>query len=161
MRAHHDRRSDIRRSTILVTSNSLAFVQIVGDMVSSSRFTVAIMMPAEPAWLSLTRTQPVLVICDAGVPQDSVRRLITETLARRLPLLMLGMTEEQESARERRLPTGVAWLPFPLARDVFESAIDELLTPARTVGRRFVLASAGVTVQAGFVTRTVDGTTPL
>lgn len=161
MRAHHDRRSDIRRSTILVTSHSLAFVQIVGDMVSSGRFTVATMMPAEPAWLSLIRTQPVLVICDGGVPEERVRRLITETLARRLPLLLLGMTEEQESARERRLPPGVAWLPFPLARDVFESAIDELLTPARTVGRQFVLASAGLTVQAGFVMRTVDGTAPL
>jgi hypothetical protein len=109
----------------------------------------------------VTRTQPVLVICDAGGREDSARRLIAETLARRLPLLLLGMTEEHASDQCRSLPTGVAWLQFPLARDVFQAAIDELLARPSAVGRQLVRSGAGVAIEVGVVTRTLDGTSPM
>jgi CheY-like chemotaxis protein len=161
MSGSDNRRSDRRRSTILVTSPSPAFAEIVGEMVRSGGFRFAATRPAESASLSVTRTQPVLVICDAGGPEDSVRRLIAETLARRLPLLLLGMTEEHASDRGRSLPIGVAWLQFPLARDVFQSAVDELLAGTSTVGGQFVLSGAGVAIEVGVVTHSLDGTSPM
>lgn len=161
MSGSDNRRSDSRRSTILVTSPNPAFAEIVGEMVRSGGFRFATTRQAESASLSVTRTQPVLVICDVGGPDESVRRLIAETLARRLPLLLLGLAEEHASDRGRSLPIGVAWLQFPLARNVFQSAIDELLAATSTVGRRLVLPGAGVPIEVGAVTHTLDGTPPM
>lgn len=150
-------RSESRRGTVLVISLSSAFVEIVSDMLTEGGFEVATAMSAEPAWLSVTRTQPMLVICDANSPDEMVGRVVPETIVRRLPLLMLGMTDRQKSARAGMLPTaGITWLEFPLARDAFQAAIDELVTPPPSVGRNVTLSGAGVTVEAGFVMRSLD-----
>jgi DNA-binding NtrC family response regulator len=158
---HNDnRRSDGRRGTVLVISLSSAFVEIVGDMLVDSGFALATATSAEPAWLSVTRTQPVLVICDGNSPDEMVGRLTPETIVRRLPLLMLGMSDRQKSARAGIMPTaGITWLQFPLSRSAFQAAIDELLAPRPAVSRYVELSGAGVTLDAGFVIRALDEAT--
>ena len=159
--SHNDnRRSDGRRGTVLVISLSSAFVEIVGDMLVDSGFTLATSMSAEPASLSVTRTQPVLVICDGSLPDEMVGRLIPETIGRRLPLLMLGMSDQQKSARAGSVPiAGITWLEFPLSRAAFQAAIDALLAPRPVAGRSIALSGAGVTLDAGFVIRALDEAT--
>jgi DNA-binding NtrC family response regulator len=160
MSQNDNRRSDGRRGTVLVISLSSAFVEIVGDMLVDSGFELATAMSAEPAWLSVTRTQPVLVICDANSPDEMVGRLTPETIVRRLPLLMLGMSDRQKSARAGIIPTaGITWLQFPLSRATFQAAIEELLTPRPAVSRYVELSGAGVTLDAGFVIRALDEAT--
>lgn len=147
----HRRNDDSRRNTILVASLSPAFTEIVGEMLASGGFTFATMMQAEPGWLSLTRTRPALVMCDATGPEDGVRRLIAEAFARGLPVLLLGMTEEQQSVRGRHVPSAVVWLPFPLARVDFQASIEKLLMATPASDHQFVLSGAGVTLQGGLV----------
>ncbi|HEV8216124.1 MAG TPA: hypothetical protein VGP95_09830 [Gemmatimonadaceae bacterium] len=160
MSQNDDRRSDGRRGTVLVISLSSAFVEIVGDMLIDSGFELATAMSAEPSWLSVQRTQPVLVICDGSSQEETVGRLIPETIVRRLPLLMLGMSDRRKLARAGNIPTtGVAWLQFPLSRAAFQSAIDELVTPPPAVGRYVALSGAGVTLDTGFVIRALDEAT--
>ena len=148
------------RGTILVASRSPAFLEIVGEMIIDCGFFVATPAQTEAAWLSVTRTRPALVISDTGEPAEYVKELIAESLARRIPLLVLGMTDDQPSAHVGSLPHGIAWLPFPLARGVFQTAIDGLLNPAHVVARHFVLEGAGVAIDAGFVTHTLDDMPP-
>ena len=136
------------RSIILVASRSPAFVEIVSDMVIDNGFEVVTPADAEPAWLSVTRTQPVLVICDCVEPSGNVKRLIAEVVSRQLPLLMLGTTDEQEATRVESLPHFIRWLQFPLARDVFQTAIATLLKPAHDSGERVVLSGAGAATEA-------------
>jgi len=160
MSQNDNRRSDGRRGTVLVISPSSAFVEIVGDMLIDSGFELATAMSAEPAWLSVTRTQPVLVICDGSSQEETVGRLLPETIVRRVPLMMLGMSDRQKSARAGSVSTaGIAWLQFPLSRDAFQSAIDELVTPLPPVGRYVALSGAGVTLEAAFVVRALDEAT--
>jgi DNA-binding response OmpR family regulator len=148
------------RGTILVASRSPAFLDIVGEMILDCGFFVATPAQTEAAWLSVTRTRPALVISDTGEPAEYVKELIAESLARRIPLLVLGMADDQASARVGSLPHGIAWLPFPLARGALQSAIDGLLNPAPVVAHHVVLAGAGVEIDAGFATRTLDDLPP-
>jgi DNA-binding NtrC family response regulator len=157
MNRRENARSESRGDTVLVISLSSVFVEIVGRMLIEGGFEPATAMPAEPAWRSVARTRPTLVICDGNSPDEMVGQLIPETIVRRLPLLMLGMTDRQKSARAGSMPTaGITWLQFPLARDAFQSAIDELLTPLASVSRHITLAGAGATMDAGFVVRSLD-----
>ena len=148
------------RGTILVASRSPAFLEIVGEMIIDGGFRVATPAQTEAAWVSITRTRPALVISDTGEPAEYVKELIAESGARRIPLLVLGMADDQAPARVGSLPHGIAWLPFPLARGVFQTAIDGLLNPAPVVARHVVLAGAGVTIDAGFAARTLDDLMP-
>jgi len=147
------------RGTILVASRSPAFLEIVGEMIIGCGFAVATPAPAEAAWLSVTRTRPALVISDTGEPAEYVKDLVAESLARHIPLLVLGTTDDQASARGS-FPHGIAWLPFPLARGVLQTAIDGLLNPAPVVARHVVLTGAGVEIEAGFAARTLDELPP-
>ena len=54
------------RGTVLVASGSSLFMNIVGDMLVDCGFTAAFPAESEAASLSVTRTQPALVICDSG-----------------------------------------------------------------------------------------------
>ena len=131
----------VNRGTVLVASTSSAFVDVVGEMIADCGFTLAAPVESEAPWLSLTRTQPVLVICDCNGPTTSVKRLIAEVVARRLPLLMTAALDE-DHAGATILPDRVAWLAFPIALEAFRAAIDALLVPARI----FEETSAGTPV---------------
>lgn len=146
-----------RRRVVLIGSASSVFVDIIAEMVRECGFEATQPARAEPPWLSVTRTQPALVICDCARPELNVKRLVVETAAHRLPLLIVAAPEEQAEARTWPLPDHVAWLQFPLARDQFRTTIDDVMTVRRTVMQRsLVLNGAGLTIAAGLTAKTLD-----
>jgi DNA-binding response OmpR family regulator len=143
MNRHVDGSMD-SRGTVLVASDSSTFINIVGDMLVDGGFTVAFPAESEAAWLSVTRTQPALVICDSGVSQASLKRLIAEVAARRLPLLMAWSREEHdEYAQGLVLPDRVEWLAFPIHHDEFLATIDGLVPRVTGAVQRLRLTATG------------------
>ena len=144
------------RGTVLVASGSTLFTNIVGGMLAECGFEVAYPAESEAAWLSVTRTQPALVICDSGVPAANIKRLIAEVCARRLPLLMAWpQAEHDEHARDVVLPNRVAWLTFPIDNDAFRTTIDGLL-PVMGPVQRLTLTVAGAKVEAATAPRSFE-----
>ncbi len=144
------------RNVVLIGSGSSVFIDIVADMIGECGFEVTTPAPTEPPWLSVTRTQPVLVICDGMGPELNTKRLIVEAVARGLPLLIVAALHEEVTARVGPLSDRVAWLEFPIARDRFRTTIDGLMIPRRTIIRRnLTLKGAGVTIEAGITARTL------
>ena len=129
-------RSRDGRNAVLIASGSRVFIDIVGEMVTVSGREIAMSAHGEPAWLAVMRTQPALVICDCTGPEPEIKRLIGEVVARRIPLLMVAPTHEPAVARTWPLPDRVAWLELPIARDLFHTAIDELLLSEREIMQR-------------------------
>jgi hypothetical protein len=153
--------SEPRRSVVLIGSGSGAFIDIVGEMVGENGFDVATPGPAEPPWLSVTRTQPSLVICDCSGLHLSAKRLIIEMVARRLPLLIVAAPHERTVAQTWPLPECVAWLEFPIAREQFRETINDLMSYRRAILRRHLtLVGAGVTIEAGITVETLDTQAP-
>src|SRR5215208_645920 len=74
--------------TVLVTSTNQTFCDAVGHMVAASGFTPAFPVALEAPWLSVTRTQPSIVVCDYDAQVKGVKRLLAEASARRVPLLV-------------------------------------------------------------------------
>jgi hypothetical protein len=145
------------RGTVLVASGSSLFMNIVGDMLVDCGFTAAFPAESEAAWLSVTRTQPALVICDSGVPEANITRLIVEVVARGLPLLMAWSREEHdEYAAGLVLPERAAWLTFPIDREAFRSTIDALLPPLIGPMQRLAMEVAGAKVEAAIGLRSLD-----
>lgn len=118
------------RGTILVASSHALFTDLVGEMVGRCGFTAAYPAGREPSWLSLTRTQPCVVICDCSAPAEGIQRLITEASARQIPLVLSDARAKQRAEEGSLvLPQQVAWLTFPVTRDAFAALIDTVLQP--------------------------------
>lgn len=118
------------RGTILVASSHALFTDLVGEMVGRCGFTAAYPAGREPSWLSLTRTQPCVVICDCSAPADGIQRLITEASARQIPLVLSDARAKQRAEEGSLvLPQQVAWLTFPVTRDAFAALLDTVLRP--------------------------------
>ena len=64
--------------TVLVASTNAAFAMAIGQMVIECGFKAAFPTEFEGPWLSLTRTQPRVVICDYDAQVGLVHRLIVE-----------------------------------------------------------------------------------
>ena len=75
----------VGRGTVLVASDSTLFVDIVRDMLADCGLAVIVPLTSEPAWLSVMRTQPSLVICDWDAPAANVAGVIGEASARHVP----------------------------------------------------------------------------
>lgn len=145
------------RGTVLVASSSSLFMNIIGDLLADCGFTTAFPAEAEASSLSVTRTQPVLVICDSSVPEASMKRLIGEVSARHLPLFLAWpRTEHDKYAPGFVLPERVAWLTFPIDREAFRSTIDALLPPITSRTQRFTLDGTAVKIEAAIATRSVE-----
>jgi len=134
------------RNVVLIASGSSTFIEIVGIMVAENGFSVATASQAEPSWLALTRTQPVLVICDRTGPELDTKGLIVETLARGLPLLVVASPHEHAIVRTWRLPDRCGWLEFPIASDQFGRTLNALMLPRRPIDPA-MLAGANIPVQ--------------
>ena len=120
----------VSRGSVLVASGSNLFVDLVRDMVTDCGLAVIEPLTSEPAWLSVMRTQPALVICDWDAPAATIETVIGEASARHVPLLMAWSRSQHERfAPGLALPQRVAWLEFPVVHDVFRSTIDDLLAP--------------------------------
>ena len=112
---------------MLVASGSTLFMDIVRDMVADCGLGVIVPLTSEPAWLSVMRTQPSLVICDWDAPAASREGVIAEASARHVPLLMAWSRDQHEHyAQGLALPERVAWLTFPVSRNVLCSTITRL-----------------------------------
>lgn len=116
------------RGTILVASTDSKFLGIVGGMVADSGFTPAYPADREAAWLSVTRTQPCIAICDCDAPVERIQRLVFEAWARRVPVLV--STAEQSIDAQRLAPPHVASFTLPVSHEAFSSMLDALLPSA-------------------------------
>ncbi|HEY9226429.1 MAG TPA: hypothetical protein VIP11_07285, partial [Gemmatimonadaceae bacterium] len=147
------------RGTILVASPSGAFADIIGGMIEYNGFTPAYPAGAESASLSITRTQPCVVICDCDVPADSIRRLIFEASTRRVPLLLAGPlladAPEWRGARARTFGHRVEWLALPVSREDFGATLDSLAPPARVRRGELKLTVGSATLDSGGSVRTL------
>jgi len=145
------------RNIVLIASESGLFIDIVGGMAGECGFEVTAPAPAEPSWLSVTRTQPALVICDCTGPAPNVKRLVVEAVARGLPLLIVATPQERAVAQSWPLPSCVAWLELPIAREPFRTAIADLMSLRRTIMHRtLVLRGPAVRLEAGITARMLD-----
>ena len=148
----------VSRGTVLVASGSNLFMDIVRDMVADCGLAVIVPLTSEPAWLSVMRTQPALVICDWDAPAANIEGVIGEASARHVPLLMAWSRESTRATMRRasRLPERVAWLTFPVGRDEFRSTIDGLLAPEIDSVHHVSLAVPGVRLSAAVRVRTLS-----
>ncbi len=78
----------VSRGTVLVASGSTLFMDVVRNMVADCGLAAIVPVTSEPAWLSVMRTHPSLVICDWDAPAANVAGVIGEASARHVPLLM-------------------------------------------------------------------------
>jgi DNA-binding response OmpR family regulator len=147
----------VSRGTVLVASGSTLFMEIVRDMVADCGLAVIVPLTSEPAWLSVMRTQPSLVICDWDAPAASRDGVIGEAAARHVPLLMAWSRNRHEHyARGLALPERVAWLTFPVGHDEFRSTINALLAPEIDSVHRVSLAVPGIKLGVGVRMRTLS-----
>jgi hypothetical protein len=116
------------RGNILVASVSDSFLSILGHMIGRCGFVPAYCGEDEPASLSLSRTQPRLVVCDGDLPKAAASRLITEATARRIPLLVSPACATPEP--DLPVPAGAHQLAFPLGQMAFGAMLDELVEPS-------------------------------
>jgi hypothetical protein len=144
------------RGTIMVASSNALFTDIVGDMVVSCGFTPAYPVGQAESWLSLTRTQPCIVICDCAAPVEGIHHLISDASAPRIPLV-LSDTRMQQRSDEPTLPMPrhVAWLTFPVSLEAFSAMLETLLpTPIETT-HDIAMNVAGVRLHAAAIARPV------
>lgn len=132
--------------TVLITSTNTAFADAVGAMVVASGFTPAFPKGSEAPWLSVTRTQPCIVICDSDAPVTGIERLIAEASSRRVPLLV-AYTSELHADTPPFVLVEVTWLKLPASPAEFLRALRVLVppTPSRPHRRRQSSKEHGVT----------------
>jgi hypothetical protein len=114
---------------ILVASADSVFADAVGDLVAESGFTPAFPVGLEAPWISVTRTQPRVVICDYDAPVKRQRRLIAEVSARRVPLLMAHTAETHGNPAALARVERVTWQRFPVSANEFFRVLADLVPP--------------------------------
>ena len=119
------------KGRVLVASTNAAFATTIGQMVSDCGFTAAFPTEFEGPWLSLTRTQPRVVICDYDAQVGLVHRLIVESSARRVPMLICHASEKSAAVTAFAPEERVRWLKLPASPAAFGQVLRELVPPAR------------------------------
>jgi hypothetical protein len=147
MSRHYNFPSAVAR-TVLIASTSDVFLDILGRMIEQGGFRPVFCTQPEPAALSLARTQPSLVVCDCEVLDTATNRLIAETLAHGLPLLMTSPRGLSEIELDRlHLPDRARWLRFPIGRVAFRAVLEELIAlPAHSPAAALPPARTGLDV---------------
>jgi hypothetical protein len=113
---------------VLVASTSHVFLDILGTMIEGGGFQPAFCIQPEPAQLTLRRTHPALVVCDCEFLDGAMKRLIGESLARDLPLLMTSPQGLSHAELGRLyLPDRAQWLRFPIGDAAFRLLLEETL----------------------------------
>jgi DNA-binding NtrC family response regulator len=147
------------RGTILVASGNDLFSAIVREMVVDSGFAPAAPAASEPAWLTLTRTQPCIVICDCDAPAATTQALIAEASARGIPLVMSEQHAEHHIERALTLAR-VAWLRFPVSHEAFCVMLDALLPTTVHSFHRVSARGIGLSMEAAYGVRALVGQWP-
>ena len=162
MQSQYDGRAE-NRGTILVSSSHTLFTDLVGEMVARCGFLPAFPSSGEAPWLSLTRTQPLIVICDCSAPAEGIQQLIVEASSRGIPLVLSdARTKQRAENGSLVLPQRVTWLTFPVSRDSFVALLDEVLRPPADTTILVPARTAGSTRprRLALVPRDVDEETP-
>jgi DNA-binding NtrC family response regulator len=113
--------------TVLVASANKASADAIGQLVAESGFTPAFPVGVEAPWLSVTRTQPRLVICDSDAPIKRLQRLVTEVSARSVPLLVTHAAESHTNLPALAHVERVTWLRFPVSAKAFRRILCDLV----------------------------------
>lgn len=145
------------RGTVLVASSNDLFLDIVSGMVVDSGFAPASPVASEPAWLTLTRTHPCMVICDCDAPAPATQRLIAEATARGIPLVLSEQRAEQHIERTLSFVHGVAWLTFPVSHEAFCGMLDALLVRMVHPLHSVTASVGGLSMEAAFSARALVG----
>ena len=120
---------------VLVASTNTDFAAAIGQMVIEAGFTPGFPARFEGPWLSVTRTQPRVVICDVDAPVERIHRLIDEALSRHVPLVMVHAAERRATSAEVASAERVTWLRFPVAPTEFRRMLRSLVPPVSAHGR--------------------------
>jgi len=119
------------KGKVLVASTDAAFAATIGQMVSECGFAPAFPAEFEGPWLSLTRTQPRVVICDYDAQVGLVHRLIVESSARRVPLLIFHASEKSAAVTAFAPVERVRWLKLPVSPAALGQVLRELAPAAQ------------------------------
>ena len=144
------------RGVVLVASRSALFADIVGGMVSDSGFTPAFWAESEPAWLSITRTQPCIVICDCEGPRSDVQRLLSDASVRRVPVLLSRSQSGNDFEPVLSIGQRVGWFTFPATRDTFQATLDQLMPVVRPTILRGTGGLMGMRAEGALSVRTLS-----
>jgi hypothetical protein len=138
---------------ILIVSRSAAFADILAEMVVAAGFRPSVPSGDESVALTMTRTQPRVVICDCSNAVDNIQRFLVEVSSRGLPLMLCEPLDVPAIDREVAATRGVVWFTLPISRDAFRSLIEGLLDPVLDEVHRVTASIGGVTIDAGISTR--------
>lgn len=144
------------RGVVLVASRSALFADIVGGMVSDSGFAPAFWAESEPAWLSVTRTQPSIVICDSEAPRSDVQRLLSEASVRGVPVLLSRSPSGNDFEPVLSVGQRVGWFTFPSTRDAFQATLEGLMPAVSPTIFRVTRSLMGLRADAAFSVRTLS-----
>jgi len=120
---------------VLVASTNTDFAAAIGRMVIEAGFTPGFPARFEGPWLSVTRTQPRVVICDVDAPVERIHRLIDEALSRHVPLVMVHTAERRATLAEVASAERVTWLRLPVSPTDFRRMLRALVPPISAHGR--------------------------
>ena len=115
--------------TVLVASGSQSFCDAIQGLITECGYKPAFPAGLEAPWLSVTRTQPVVVVCDSDTPVRRLRSLVAEVSVRRVPLLITHAAEEHTNPRALAKVERVTWLRFPLPVERFREVLSALAPP--------------------------------
>lgn len=120
------------RATILVVSGSPAFEKIASQLLTADGFAAACAFEWEAARLSVTRTQPRVVLFDGTSTAAFVHLVAAEAAARGIPLVLAHHESELHdalAAARTRMPH-VAGIALPLSADALRAVVATVLAPA-------------------------------
>jgi hypothetical protein len=119
---------------ILIASANKVFANAIGHLVTEGGFTPSFPVGLEAPWISVTRTQPCVVICDHDAPVKRQRRMIADVSARRVPLLMLHTEEKHTTPPALARVERVTWQRIPVSADELRRLLVSLMPPDRDRG---------------------------
>lgn len=127
----HSERSR-RGTTVLVVSASPLFEKRTSQVLQESGFVAACAFEWEAAWLSVTRTQPGIVLVDGASTAGHVHEIAAEAAARGIPILLAHGTADSPAVRA----AARGWTPHavdvavPMTVDSLRTALQGLFEAA-------------------------------
>lgn len=117
----------IIEQTVLVASHDEELAGVVSGFLARTALRAGFPLEAEPAWLSFTRVQPRLLVCDGRDSGADDALLVVEATARRVPVLLLVPVGGADAWSETVATHHLATLEFPVGAPVFNAAVNALL----------------------------------
>jgi hypothetical protein len=135
--------------SILIVSRSAVFADILSAMVVAAGFRPSFPAGTESVALTMTRTQPRVVICDCSNAVDNIQRFLVEVSSRGLPLMLCEPVDVPAIDRELATAQRVVWFTLPMSREAFKALVDGLLDPLLDEVHRVTASIGGLGIDAG------------